>query len=1368
MKHGEKMKRLLAVMLAFALAWSGVSSSGLSLVEAAEPGEETPAENEAGNDTNTSKDEQGDDESSDDSQNDEDSDEKEQDAAQDSEEQGSKTQTPSEDAQSTDLEDENENSDESKDPEKTEEEETLGTSLLRLLTNSGDDTTHEHSYVYISNGDGTHTVTCKDEDCDYEETEACIDEDEDVICDLCGGELEKEEDSTNKGELIADFSFEDVENAGDDISSKDIVAKGNYSLVDSYGNAGKAIELNGSNQYLSLKNSDGSSVLTGLSEVSVAADVYFERTGTDWLFFAANDSSSRSESNLHYIGAFQNGTKLNVERFHNSRALSISTDLSTNGWAHVEIVHYEDGTKVYVNGELVSEKNTSDSLEDILGDSSIFNIGKANWGSGEYCKAKIDNFQIYSYALSDSEVSDLYNKYLDRKAGKVTETALSLNVGYVTEDINLPAEYKDHEITWTTSDEAVITSEGKITRGSQNKDATLTAHYNDGEKEVNKPFDIIVLKEGKDVVTYVSNSPATGQTGGMKLAKESGDGFEALHKNQPIMYTTKGNKAYSAPTIMRSADGEGFYMVAADGSAGQIITYTTDDLITYENETVISTGDVSGITKIDAVYDLTEKRYEFYLGTADGVYAIYSDEMEEFTEPERIDYTFDSVAGAPSDAKFASLIGLTTAEYEKVVETYTNPYNTSVSATPTDEITVPVGTTKKELKTILEQYLSEQSVTAKYSDGTENKYSLRFTEDSVANVNTKVAGDYTLTGVIGGSGNFTDAEDYLIAERADPYVVYNEDDGYYYFTASYPMEYSGDADGYDRIILRRAKTIAGLSDAEEVTIWDENESSSLGRFIWAPEMHKIGDSWYLIATAGLNTGSGTTFNIRPFMIKFDGDASKDNMLDTDLWGEPTLVKAYGSDNILNGMSLDMTYFESKGTSYLIWADETRNSQNPSGISDLFIATIDPENPTQLTSEAKLLTSPEYTWERVNIAVNEGPGVFHKNGKVYMTYSASATGSEYCVGLMYADEGADLLNVENWTKLPYPILTSADFDDEVSGPGHNSFTYDEYGNLVIVYHARITASHATHTGDSLYDPCRNAYVKTVFFDEQGLPVFNMSDDDFIAGGDTFKVTLKVDGESQKSEPFIEYDFDESFTSGVAADSSGNGNDATLVNGAKYVKDDNYGQVLYLDGATSFGGTNSYLKFPEGVFDDKEELTISFDVNQVTRSGNYFTFALGTDDTKYLFYKAMATAEKLAITTSSYNNEKTVAASSVYPNTARVWINIKIVVSDDKISLYRDGKLIGTNKTTGIKLSDLGDDLIGYLGKSFYSGDTYFRGYFDNVKLYDTAFTESEISTMYALEQEELSDKLSDAYYVANNYVIPDKDAITGNISLPSNV
>ena len=49
----------------------------------------------------------------------------------------------------------------------------------------------------------------------------------------------------------------------------------------------------------------------------------------------------------------------------------------------------------------------------------------------------------------------------------------------------------------------------------------------------------------------------------------------------------------------------------------------------------------------------------------------------------------------------------------------------------------------------------------------------------------------------------------FIEERADPYITLGPD-GFYYFTASYPMKSADDKDGYDRVILRRAKDIQNL------------------------------------------------------------------------------------------------------------------------------------------------------------------------------------------------------------------------------------------------------------------------------------------------------------------------------------------------------------------------------------------------------------------------------------------------------------------------------------------------------------------------------------------------------------------------------
>ena len=188
-----------------------------------------------------------------------------------------------------------------------------------------------------------------------------------------------------------------------------------------------------------------------------------------------------------------------------------------------------------------------------------------------------------------------------------------------------------------------------------------------------------------------------------------------------------------------------------------------------------------------------------------------------------------------------------------------------------------------------------------------------------------------------------------------------------------------------------------------------------------------------------------------------------------------------------------------------------------------------------------------------------------------------------------------------------------------------------------------------------------------------------------------------------------------------------NDATLEGGAVYAQDPDYGQVLYLDGDSSdgWGGHDSYLAFPEGFFDGMDSVTISMDVKEVTRWGNFFTFTIGQDNQKYLFLKTMPTNLKLAITTGSYSTEQIASWSGAYPDNSRTWINLKLVVTRDSISIYRDGELVAEKQNTGISISDLGDNLKAYLGKSFYGEDLYFRGYFDNVKVFDYAMSEWEV-------------------------------------------
>lgn len=320
--------------------------------------------------------------------------------------------------------------------------------------------------------------------------------------------------------------------------------------------------------------------------------------------------------------------------------------------------------------------------------------------------------------------------------------------------------------------------------------------------------------------------------------------------------------------------------------------------------------------------------------------------------------------------------------------------------------------------------------------------------------------------------------DIFIADRADPYITLGKD-GYYYFTASYPMYGAGDKDGYDRIILRRAKTIEELANAEEKTIWDESTSNNEFRFIWAPEIHYIGGKWYMLYAA--SGSAGNVWDINCHVLMCNGQDPYN-----DEWVEKGKFQAADGDTVsFTGFSLDMTYFECNDKSYVIWAQSVGNS-------NLYMAQVNPEEPWKTTTKAMLLTKPEYYWEKVSIPVNEGPAVLIHDNKVIVAFSASATGPEYCIGLMYADINADLLDINSWTKIDKPALTSEDLIDEY-GPGHNSFTTDEKGNVIFVYHSRSKECYEGKCGygneDPLYDPCRSARIRKVQWDENGLPILN---------------------------------------------------------------------------------------------------------------------------------------------------------------------------------------------------------------------------------------------------------------------------------------
>lgn len=304
-----------------------------------------------------------------------------------------------------------------------------------------------------------------------------------------------------------------------------------------------------------------------------------------------------------------------------------------------------------------------------------------------------------------------------------------------------------------------------------------------------------------------------------------------------------------------------------------------------------------------------------------------------------------------------------------------------------------------------------------------------------------------------------------IMQRADPYV-YRHSDGTYYFTASVPA--------YDSIVLRKSHSLNGLSTSAETVIWKKHASGPMSAHIWAPELHYLENKWYIYFAAG---NAESPWHIRPYILEC---ADEDPL--TGTWVEKGMIQpAEGDDFSFQAFSLDATILENKGKYYYIWAEKVGVGKQ---ISNLYISRM--ASPTRLETVQVLLTTPDYDWERYGYWVNEGPAILKKNGKIYLTYSASDTGIHYCLGMLSVDENDDLLDPENWHKERMPVLATNEALG-IYGPGHNCFTVDENGNSIMVFHAR---TETKIEGNPLYNPNRHAMMLEVTWNEKGKPVFEL--------------------------------------------------------------------------------------------------------------------------------------------------------------------------------------------------------------------------------------------------------------------------------------
>jgi len=194
---------------------------------------------------------------------------------------------------------------------------------------------------------------------------------------------------------------------------------------------GNALYLDG-NDSLNVTKSDGSSLLTDVREMTVSFysrpivnNVNYQHKGRDcWAFYAAPNANGQVWQQEKYIGIRSLTEETapdnysDVERHNNNGSRpelkAIAPYPVGKGWHHIVVVFENDQSTVYVDGVKGTTVASDYPIDDILGDNSIVQIGKANWfnpgdgyPNGEYFKGYLDEFKIFNYAMTYDEVLNL-------------------------------------------------------------------------------------------------------------------------------------------------------------------------------------------------------------------------------------------------------------------------------------------------------------------------------------------------------------------------------------------------------------------------------------------------------------------------------------------------------------------------------------------------------------------------------------------------------------------------------------------------------------------------------------------------------------------------------------------------------------------------------------------------------------------------------------------------------------------------------------------------------------------------------------------------------------------------------------------------
>ncbi len=271
--------------------------------------------------------------------------------------------------------------------------------------------------------------------------------------------------------------------------------------------------------------------------------------------------------------------------------------------------------------------------------------------------------------------------------------------------------------------------------------------------------------------------------------------------------------------------------------------------------------------------------------------------------------------------------------------------------------------------------------------------------------------------------NFEVISNPILKDGQDPWIFQEGDTFHYCYSKG------------NSIYLKSVKKLGELENSKEIKLWTAPINTSYSKEIWAPELHKIEDKWYVYFAAD----DGENANHRMHVLSSENESINS-----------TFKYSGQISDASNKWAIDGTTFKHRGKRYFVWSGWEGNINEK---QNLYIAEM--SSPTKITSERTLISTPEFDWEKRGSGgglptINEGPEILIKNDKLFIVYSASGSWSDfYCLGQLEL-VGENLLDKSSWEKRNTTVFESS---ATVFSPGHQSFVKIKDQDYIIYHTAK---------------------------------------------------------------------------------------------------------------------------------------------------------------------------------------------------------------------------------------------------------------------------------------------------------------------------